>query len=123
MNRKKLQYDLLVESLYGPEPLFVLLSIIDLENLDEIESFLKALVELVNRGFLKCLYGNEERSSILVQDLQSYLDKRIQAREILTEFPEVCDEYYFHTTDDGIKQLRPEDKPISPEEGKNRKAK
>ena len=68
---------------------------------------------LTDKGLLTAqLSGCNEVIHITLDDLKKYVATRKEAGESLDEFPSVCREYLFLTTEKGIEHLKNEDKPI-----------
>lgn len=113
MRKGTLEYDIIDECKCGPEEFFVLVSSVEFGCNDELDSFLKILVLLVKRGLLQCdrVHG-ESNINISLEELQAYVQQRIDAGESLDEYPSVCKEYTFTTTEKGIECLQKSDRPI-----------
>ena len=128
MNPESFEYGILNEcSCGGPEEFSVLVSTVDFEDdQEELEAYLKALVRLVNEGYLECvregllegMRPEEKVSRLTVSDLQAYISVRREAGEELDSYPIVTEEYVFAATDEGCCQLLEEDRPISSDEWK-----
>ncbi len=117
MKLSELEYDTLDGCKCGQEEFFVLASGV---KEYEIPELVRALYRLVEQ---KCLSWSRGRGKppwsnqpLPKGSLQEYVAVRQAAGEVLSEYPSVCDEYKFWTTEHGITFLRDEDKPISHEE-------
>ena len=106
----QLEYELIEETKCGKEELSVLIEAFSQEY--GLENLIASLVKLVEEGFIDCFVGKDKKQNITKQELEAYIDKRLMMNEDLSEYPEVCEEYYFFATDKGISQLSDEDKPI-----------
>lgn len=113
MKEEPLRYEVLEECKCGPEEFFVLVSSVDYECKNELEMFLKVLVDLVAEGLLRCSQGQRKNVHPTLDELRSYVESRISRGEDLEELPSSWSaEYSFTTTDEGIKCLREEDRPV-----------
>jgi hypothetical protein len=106
---EQIRYGILDECKCGPEEFFVLLPSV---YVDELNVLLQALVDLTQAGLLVCRCGRSDPVGISMRDLSSYIEKRLVAGENLAEYPKVCDEYTFTTTEEGLLKLREEDRPV-----------
>lgn len=105
------EYELINETKCGSEELFVLIGGFSKEY--GLEELLKAIVKLVNYGYLSYSYQSTEAlTQITLEQLKKYVQMRLDAGEELDEYPEVCDEYAFTATEKGLEILSEEDKPI-----------
>ena len=103
----KLEYEIIDECKCGPEEFFVLVSSINYNNDEELNSFLITLISLIERKLLKC-----KEKEISLKDLEDYINKRKMAKEDLGEHPNVVEEYSFEATELGIKELEEKDRPV-----------
>jgi len=110
VERGSLAYQILDECKCGPEEFFVLVSSVEE---DDLEAFLQILVKLVAKDHLKCDRGAQEDIPLSIEDLHSYVANRRAAGEDLEQYPTVCEEFRFTTTERGIELLLPEDRPVS----------
>ena len=114
MKISPLAYIILDECKCGPEEFFVLVSSVYPGTDDELRGFLDTLSNLVSEGLLiASLHGNEGVQTITPEELHEYVLKRTKAGEPLDEYPTVCSEYRFITSDKGIDHLKAEDKPLN----------
>ena len=114
MNLSSLAYEIIDECKCGPEQFFVLVSSVYPGTEVELQSFLETLSILLNEGLIiASLSGSDEPHTVTLDDLQEYVSKRIEAGESLDEYPSVCSEYRFFTSDKGIDHLKDDDKPIN----------
>lgn len=108
----KLEYEVINETKCGKEELSILIA--GFKNEYDLNIIIDSLVKLVGAKYLICTKGNINKNVIINRDeLDKYINKRIQSGEKLEEYPHVCDEYYFFATDDGISLLKENDKPIT----------
>lgn len=105
MTEKELKFEILDDAV-SSEEFFVLVSTIDFTNKEELDNFLKLISELVNNGFLRCDLGEKRDVEVSYADLCSYASRRLQAKESLNEYPCMCNEYLFTTTDKGRTWLK-----------------
>lgn len=101
MVEDELRYDILRVAPYKEE-FFVLVSLINYHCQEELDLLLKVLSDLVNEGFLCCEKGDKEIKRLTCEQLQLYVEQRIQAGEPLDEYAVVSEEYIFQATDKGL---------------------
>ena|SRR5690625_1542488 len=111
LDRDKFVYELLDECKCSDEEFFVLVSGIDWENPKELSDFLDILSDLIRQGYLSALYNNDS-IDVSRQTLQDYVDQRLMIGEALDQYPISGQEFSFETTEEGIRYLNPEDRPI-----------
>jgi predicted transcriptional regulator len=104
MTEKQLRYDIISDACTREE-FFVLITGIDYKCHEELRLFLKVLADLVNEGLLLYERGGVKKNSLTYSELQTYVDQRLGADESLDEYPDVCEEYVFTTTDKGLEWL------------------
>ena len=106
-------YEIIDECKCGPEEFFVLVSSIYPGTDDKLNEFLETLAKLIDEGLLDAyVCGNDDQIKITVDDFKSYIKNRTSAGESLDEYPSICNEYCFVTSDLGISHLKDTDKPI-----------
>ena len=111
MNLSLLAYEIIDECKCGPEEFFVLVSSVYPGTDAELQNFLETLSALLNEGLIiVSLSGIDEPHTVSLDDLQEYVSKRTEAGESLDEYPSICKEYRFFTTEKGITHLKDEDK-------------
>lgn len=107
----KLEYELINYTKCGPEELFVLIGAFAEEF--GLDILLKTIVKLVNSGYLKYSHLTNKKSlQITLDQLNKYIQKRVETGEELDKVPKVWDEYEFEATKKGINILSNEDKPV-----------
>ena len=109
-------YGILDECYCGPEPFFVLVSSVDVDDPSALGSFERTLVDLVNANLLSANRGTEQIASLSLNDIRAYIEDRVKSGEDLDEPPSVREEFSFATTDAGLALLKPEDRPIETRE-------
>lgn len=110
-------YGILDECKCGPEPFFVLVSSVDLEDAAAVVTFQETLLALVDAKLLSASNGAAPLASLSKGDLEGYVRERLNAGELLDEPPATREELSFETTEAGLMLLKPEDRPIATQKG------
>lgn len=92
--------------IYAEEPFFVLVGY--LRSQDELALLVELLVEAVNKGWLKCWRGTEQKTTattLTVHELHQYIRQRLDAGECLTDATDAGFHYEFRTTEKGKQEF------------------
>lgn len=106
------EYEIL-KYVINDEPLHILIGAFG--ERDQVKKLQEAIITLLGRRFIKGLKqkdGHLVEVQLVAADLKEYLKQRLSCKEKLNDFPGCCEEYYFVATDEGIAQLKEEDKPL-----------